>query len=298
MWSNYPLGVLNEFSKKGIPLKGLKCLYYGDLPAGSGLSSSASIEVVTAFAVNSLLNCQLDLVELVKISQAAERNFVGVQCGIMDQFAVAKAEANHGIKLDCASLDYEAVPIDLGDYQILLVNSNQERELANSAYNQRTQECAAALEYFQKHFKTDDLASVSPQQFKEHAAGIGNDTLLRRSRHVVTEHNRVIEAVDALNAGDLTSFGSLMSASHKSLKEDYEVSTEALDFLVDEALAFDGVLGSRLTGAGFGGCTVNLVKKSQVEPLRKQLAAVYKSKFGTEADFYPIEIGGGVRKIS
>lgn len=296
-WADYPIGVMNEFLSRGVDLTGLQLLFYGDLPAGSGLSSSASIEVVTAFALNQVLNANCDMIELVKLAQSAEKNYVGVACGIMDQFAVAMAKENHAIKLDCQSLEYRQVPLNLEHHEIVVTNSNKERELAGSAYNQRTKECSLALRILQKDLKVANLAEVRIADFNRLAATLDDVTLTKRARHVITEHQRVIAGVEALHRGNLDEFGKLMYASHKSLSDDYEVSTAELDHLVDKAVSQRGVLGSRLTGAGFGGCTVSLVEKRWVESFCNAIRTAYKSQFEIEPAFYITKVGAGVRRL-
>ena len=297
LWVNYPLGVIKEFETLGFQIKGFKCLYWGDLPAGAGLSSSASVEVVTAYALNDFLGAGLNRTELALLAQRAEKDFVGVQCGIMDQFAVAMGGQNQAIALSCDSLQYEAVPVDLSSHRIVLCDSKQERSLAASAYNERTQECAEALSFFQTKLDVSSLAEVSQDDFEELSPCLESERLLKRSRHVIYEHNRVKEAVAALKDNDFVEFGMLMNASHHSLSEDYEVSTAELDFLVSEAMAHDYVLGSRLTGAGFGGCTVSLVEKNHVDDFKTAIGRAYKDKFSMSCEFYCIEIESGVKEV-
>ena len=296
-WYDYPLGVAKEFLEQNKKLKGLELLYYGDLPQGAGLSSSASVEVVTAFALNESFSLGLSLIDLIKMSQSAEKNYVGVSCGIMDQFAVAQARENHAIQLDCASLEYTQVPFKLTSHQLIITNSNQERQLTDSAYNQRTEECARALRFFQQHLRVDNLAAISLQDFDRLAPSIEDEILCKRARHVVSEHHRVKEAVFALNQHDLATFGSLMLASHQSLRDDYQVSTPALNYLVEQAMEIPGTLGSRLTGAGFGGCTVSLVEKEKADAFCQQLGQTYLDKFSHEASFYLSQVSDGVREL-
>jgi len=225
-WANYPLGVIDQFRQRGIDIDGIDCLYSGNVPNGAGLSSSASIEVVTAFAINALFNANLDILELVKLSQAAENEFVGMQCGIMDQFAVAMGKPDHAVRLNCQSLDYRHVPLNLDDHAIVLANTNQRRELNSSAYNDRVKECQRALTLVQQKLPVNTLGELSSDElattidlFKD------NDTAYQRARHITSENARVVSAVETLEQNDLTTFGKLMQQSHASLRDDYAVSS-------------------------------------------------------------------------
>lgn len=295
-WTDYPLGVMRQLEERGAKFQGMQCLYYGDLPQGAGLSSSAAIEVVTAFGLNHIYQLNLDLIELVRLSQAAERDFVGVNCGIMDQFAVAFAQENCGIRLNCQSLEYSIVPLPLEQHQLVIINSMTPRQLTHSAYNQRAMECRQSLDYFRHRLGVSSLVDMSNQEFEANQLDL-DPCLRRRARHVITEHNRVIAGVDALEAGDLETFGRLMVESHQSLRDDFEVSTECLDFLVERALAVPGTLGSRLSGAGFGGCTVNLVAVNQVDEFCQRVGDEYQAAFGKPGEFYKIAVAGGVRAL-
>jgi len=297
-WINYPLGVLDQFVKRDIALDGIDCLYSGNVPNGAGLSSSASIEVVTAFAINTLFDARFSLLELIKMSQAAENDFVGMQCGIMDQFAVAMAKENHAIKLDCATLEYRQVPLQLGDYSLVLANTNQRRELNESAYNERVIECARALELLNNVLTINSLGELQPESLEQHKALFTNDAIAyQRARHISDENTRVKKAVPLLEANDLAAFGVLMNESHDSLRDHFQVSSEPLDQLVSLARAQAGVLGSRLTGAGFGGCTINLVLSANQTAFEKAVGDAYKRNTGLTADFYSIRPGGGVREV-
>ena len=297
-WINYPLGVLDQFTRRGVSIDGFDCLYSGNVPNGAGLSSSASIEVVTAYALNELMQTQLSLEELVLISQAAENDFVGMQCGVMDQFAVAMAQADHAIKLDCATLAYEQVPMDLNGYSLVVSNTNQRRELNESAYNSRVLECDKALSLLQSVLDITALGQLTPEVLDQHLAVFTNDSIpLMRARHICHENARVRDAVPALQAGDLTTFGRLMDASHDSLRDLFEVSSEPLNQLVRLAREQPGVLGSRLTGAGFGGCTVSLVPTPDVATFERTVGLGYTQATGLTADFYTIEPGSGVREV-
>ena len=294
-WINYPLGVLDRFRRGGVALDGIDCLYAGNIPNGAGLSSSASIEVVTAYAVNALFDAGRSLLELVELAQAAENEFVGMQCGIMDQFAVAFAREGHAMQLDCGSLEHRQVPLALGDHAIVVSNTNQRRELNESAYNERVAECARALAALRERLPLTTLGELSPEDFATHADALADDPVAaRRARHIVLENERVRAAVPALESGDLAAFGRLMNDSHESLRELFEVSSEPLDHLVRLAREQPGVLGSRLTGAGFGGCTVTLMRSADVPAFERTVGRAYRDATGLTADFYTIRPGRGV----
>jgi len=294
-WVNYPLGVIDQLKQRGAKLSGFDCLFAGNVPNGAGLSSSAAIEVVTAFALNELFDLGIDRVSLAVLSQAAENEFVGMQCGIMDQFAVTMGKANHAMMLNCSTLEYEYVPLVLNDHAIVLANTNQRRELAESAYNDRVAECKRALGYLQTQMTVEALGEITESDLESAKASFGDDDVAyARARHIASENARVRSAVEALTNGDLPRFGELMQASHASLRDDFAVSSEPLDTLVSLAIAQDGVLGARLTGAGFGGCTVNLMHEDAVEQFQANVGAAYHSKTGLKADFYVIKPSDGV----
>lgn len=297
-WINYPLGVLDQFSKHGVQLDGFDCLYSGNVPNGAGLSSSASIEVVTAFALNTIMQTDFSLLEQVRISQAAENDFVGMQCGVMDQFAVAFAQSDHAMMLNCHSLEHRQVPLNLEDISIVVSNTNQRRELNESAYNNRVAECQRALEILEKVVDISYLAQLTPELLDQHIALFSQDSgPLMRARHICEENARVRAAVPALEAGNLSEFGRLMNASHDSLRDLFEVSSDPLDHLVRLAREQTSVLGSRLTGAGFGGCTVSLVPCRDVEKFKHEIGTGYTAATGLTADFYQMQPGNGVRQL-
>ena len=298
-WINYPLGVLDQFSKLGVELDGFDCLYSGNVPNGAGLSSSASIEVVTAHALNTLMGTNLSLLDQVKISQAAENDFVGMQCGIMDQFAVAFAQENQAMMLDCHTLEHRQVPLHLENISIIATNTNQRRELNESAYNDRVSECQRALELLQQSIYISHLAELTPELLDQHESLFADDqTPLMRARHICEENARVRAAVPALESGDMKKFGQLMNASHDSLRDLFEVSSEPLNQLVNLARSQNNVLGSRLTGAGFGGCTVSLVPNEDVEKFKTVVGSAYTAATGLTADFYVMQPGNGVRQLN
>ena len=296
-WVNYPLGVINQFVSGGKTPVGLDFYFYGDIPNGAGLSSSASIEMVTAFAMNDLLGFGYDRIELIKISQKAENVFVGVNCGIMDQFASGMGKKNCAIFLDCNTLNYELVPIVLNNYKIVIANTNKRRGLADSKYNERRSECDKAVEFISIKKPIRFLGDLSLDDFIKLQNTIPDETIRRRAMHVVSENERVIEAVTELKAGNILNFGQLMNASHDSLRDDYEVTGIELDTLVDEAREIEGVIGSRMTGAGFGGCTVNIVDQSSIPEFISTVGKAYLEKTGLKADFYVADVGEGSMKI-
>jgi galactokinase len=296
-WINYPVGVLNEFRKKAKEIEGVDLLYSGDIPNGAGLSSSASIEMVTAFAMNHIFGFGFDRMELVKLSQQAENQYVGVNCGIMDQFASGMGEAGHALFLNCDTLDYERVPLKLNGMKIVIANTNKRRGLADSKYNERRTQCESAVEAIRKEKNIRHLSDLDLEEFNALSHLITDETEKRRARHVITENTRTLRAIEALNQDDLTSFGRLMNQSHDSLRDDYEVTGKELDTLVEEARKIKGTIGSRMTGAGFGGCTVSIVEDEQVEAFIREVGKAYHERTGLKADFYVAEIGDGSKQI-
>jgi galactokinase len=296
-WINYPLGVINEFISRGIDIPGLEMLYYGDVPNGAGLSSSASIEMVTAVAVNEFCNAGFSMLDMVKMSQHAENSFVGMNCGIMDQFAVGFGKKDHAIFLNCDTLDYENVPLMLKDHALIITNTNKRRGLTDSKYNERRAECDRAVELLQAYKNIRNLSEIGVDELNVLEKFIADPVIRKRARHVITENGRVLQAVRLLKQNDITGFGKLMNESHDSLKDDYEVTGNELDTLVYEGRKLDGVVGSRMTGAGFGGCTVSIVKKEYEQAFMSRLGEIYTSKTGLKADFYIPLISDGAHRI-
>lgn len=296
-WVNYPLGVFDQFSKHGFVSPGFDMLFDGDIPSGAGLSSSASIEMVTAFALNQFLESGLGLLDLVKLSQRAENEFVGVNCGIMDQFAVGMGETGHSIFLNCLTLENKMVPTLLDGFKLVIGNTNKKRGLADSKYNERVAECQLAVTYLSPFFEIMKLGQVSFTQFFKMQEQIPDEVVRRRARHVISENQRVLGAVAALWKNEIGQFGALMNASHESLRDNYEVTGFELDTMVEEAWKINGVVGSRMTGAGFGGCTVSIVRNDTVDHFMNEVGANYKSKTGLTPEFYIAEISDGVRKL-
>lgn len=296
-WGNYQFGVFKELRDNGYNIVGADMLYDDTTPHGGGLSSSAAIEVASAIAMAYLGGRRdIDGIEIAKIGQMAEHHYIGVNCGIMDQFSSAMGKENHAIFLNCKTLDYELVPVELSKHGIKIVvsNTNKKRSLASSKYNERRAECEAGLKILQKYIPSADcLGDISLGEFEKYEDKIEDEVIRRRIRHVISEDDRVEKSVEVLNKGDLEAFGRLMNESHDSLRDDYEVSCVELDTLVEEARKVDGVLGSRMSGAGFGGCTVSLIKDESVDKYIKQAGAAYREKIGYDADFYISEIGDG-----
>ena len=296
-WVNYPLGVAFELHKKGHALQAADMLFSGDIPNGAGLSSSASVEMATAVALNDLFDYGENILDLVKLSQQAENNFVGVNCGIMDQFAVGMGREGHALLLDCATLNHEQVPLELPALKILISNTNKKRGLADSKYNERRAECELAVSLISNQKPIMYLGELDWSDFEQVKPALKDDTALKRARHIVSENQRAKQAADALKKGDFEEFGQLMTQSHISLRDDYEVTGPELDALVDEALMIDGVLGSRMTGAGFGGCTVSLVSDGAVDGFTEKVSRGYEKLTGIKPDFYMAETGPGARRV-
>lgn len=299
-WANYPKGIMKYFMDGGITLSGMDILYYGNIPNGSGLSSSASLEVATAYALNDLFQAGYDLLKLVQLSQAVERGFMGVNCGIMDQFAVGFGKTNSAIMLNCDTLDYTYVPLELGEYKIVICNTNKKRGLGESKYNERRSECERAVTSLKTKVNIEYLCELSGEEFEANKSVIEDQTVQSRAEHAVYENERVKKALEVLNKNDLKAFGELMSQSHESLRDLYEVSCEELDIMVEEAMVFageKGTLGARMTGAGFGGCTVNIVHEACIDEFNKQVIENYNQRTGLKGEIYIASVDDGVRKL-
>lgn len=298
-WTNYPKGVLWTFSQKGYPLPcGFDMLFFGNIPNGSGLSSSASIELVTAVMLKDMfLYENLSMVDMALFCQYSENQFNGVNCGIMDQFAIAMGKKDHAIFLDTSDLTYEYAPIQMTDTRIVIASSNKKRGLGDSKYNERRSECERALVELQTVLDISSLGELTNEAFEAAKELIRDPVRVRRVRHAVSENQRTIQAVQALKAHNLKEFGLLMNESHVSLRDDYEVTGPELDTLVEAAWQQEGVIGSRMTGAGFGGCTVSIVRNNQIEAFIRNVGREYVDKIGYEADFYVVDIGDGARRL-
>ncbi len=297
-WVNYPIGVFAQFMKKGLNFdKGADLLFYGDVPTGAGLSSSAALEVVTAVVINDIYGFGIDRVELAKMGQKAEHEFALVNCGIMDQFVSAMGKKDHAVFLNCDTLAYDLVPVKLDGVKIVISNTNSPHKLDSGKYNERVAECHAAVKAIQPFQQIYALGEISWDDFLKVEDKIENETVRGRARHVVSEIKRTEDAVKALRAGDLIQFGKLMNDSHDSLRDDYEVTGFELDTMVEEGRKIDGVIGTRMTGGGFGGCTVSLVKTEAIDTFIEQVGKNYVQKTGLKPLFYVAEIGDGGKKL-
>ncbi|MGM9819024.1 MAG: galactokinase [Paludibacteraceae bacterium] len=297
-WVNYPLGCIAQFVKRGIKIEnGYDMLIWGNVPNGAGLSSSAALEVVTAYAFNEQLGTGYDRTELAKIGQLSEHEFALVNCGIMDQFASAQGKKDHAIFLNCDTLQFELVPVKLQGIKVVISNTHSPHKLDSGAYNARVAECKKAVEQLNSVRPLKYLAELTEEEFKKVEHAITDEVAHKRARHVVGEVQRTTDAVKALKAGDIEAFGKLMNASHVSLRDDYEVTGLQLDTMVEEAWKIKGVIGSRMTGGGFGGCTVSLVKDEAIDTFIAEVGKNYKAKTGLDAEFYIAEIGDGACRV-
>lgn len=297
-WTNYPKGVMWAFGERGMQVPcGMDLLLNGNIPNGSGLSSSASVEVLTGFILRDMFGFDVSNQDLALIGQFSENKYNGVNCGIMDQFAIAMGKADHAIFLDTADLSYEYAPVKLEGAKIVIACSNKKRGLGDSKYNERRSECEEALCEIQKQMDIKTLGDLDEAQFESVKDAIGSPVRVRRAKHAVSENQRTVKAVKALQENNIALFGELMNASHVSLRDDYEVTGIELDTLVEEAWKVEGVIGSRMTGAGFGGCTVSIVKDEAIDGFIEQVGTAYKAKIGYRADFYVVEVGDGPKML-
>ena len=302
-WSNYPKGVCLFLRNEGYSLDGYDILYWGDLPDGAGLSSSAALEVVTGFllltlgaAASTSPGKEVDKVWLARLCQKVENQFIHVNSGIMDQFCVAMGKQDHALLLNTQSLEYQYVPFQLRGYRLLVMNSNKRRELINSRYNERRAECDRVLAILNQHHAYPNLCAA-PLEVVEQL--VSDETLRKRARHVITENQRVLKAVEVLKAGDLKTFGELLNVAHQSMRDDYELVGFEVDTLVDESQRYPGCVGSRMTGGdGFGGCALAIVKEENAEDFKERIGEIYEQKTGFRASFYPSQIGEGVHQVS
>lgn len=297
-WTNYPKGVTRFLKEAGYTIdSGFEVIYYGTIPNGAGLSSSASIELLTGVILKDLFELEIEMLDLVKIGKKVENEFIGVNSGIMDQFAIGMGKKDHALLLDTNTLEYEVVPAEFGDYVVAIMNTNKRRELADSKYNERRSECEEALRRLQTSLTIDSLGALDEATFFANTQLIADETLIKRAKHAVTENQRTLKAKKALQAGDLEAFGQLLNASHLSLKEDYEVTGVELDTLVAAAQAYPSVLGARMTGAGFGGCAITLVKANDWDDFVATVSKEYLEKIGYETAIYQASIGDGAKKL-
>lgn len=297
-WQKYPMGLVDWFVKRyGWLDRGWDMLFYGDLPLSAGLSSSASVEMATAVMLNELYAAHLPMIELVKAAKESENKFVGVNCGILDMFASGMGRARQCMVLDCNTLEFDPVPFETSPYTLWIMNTNVKRGLAGSKYNERVAECTLAYQSLNNVLPKPALCSYSPEEFERYGQVIGNEQSFRRARHAIYENQRVKDAAEALVAGNLSELGQLMYQSHQSLRDDYEVSCEELDFLVDYCRTSEGVIGARMTGAGFGGCAIALVNKNIENEFVDSIGKAYHQKFGFEASFYAAQAGNGASRL-
>lgn len=296
-WYNYPLGVINYIVEEGHSISGMDMLFFGNLPIGAGLSSSASIEVLMGFALAELFSLDISRTQLAILSKETENKFIGMNCGIMDQFAVAMGEKNQAILLNCDTLEYQLIPFEIGEYVLAIINSRKERKLTDSKYNERFSECRKSLGLLQQKLDINHLCDIGSQTLTENKDLLNDSTLEKRTTHVVTENERVDAAAEVLRSGDLIRFGELMYASHQSLRDLYEVSGKELDTIVDFCKVYKDCLGARMTGAGFGGCAIALVKKESFQEFNDQLTVYYKERVGYEPEVFASEIGDGVHLV-
>lgn len=297
-WTNYPKGMVRYLKEAGYVIdSGFEMVFYGNIPNGAGLSSSASIEMLTGVILRDLFNLDVEMLDIVKTGKKVENAFIGVNSGIMDQFAIGMGKKDHALLLDTNTLEYEVVPAEFGEYVVAIMNTNKRRELADSKYNERRSECEEALRRLQIKLSIDSLGALDEETFFGNTELIGDETLIRRAKHAVTENQRTLKAKKALQAGDLSEFGLLLNASHASLKDDYEVTGIELDTLVAAAQAHPSVLGARMTGAGFGGCAIALVKANDWDNFVEAVSKEYLEKIGYATDIYQASIDDGARKL-
>ena len=297
-WANYPKGVFFELAKSGINFDaGLEILYYGNIPNGAGLSSSASIELATCVSAKSNYNIQIDTIDLVKLSQRVENQFIGVNSGIMDQFIIGMGKKDRALLLDCNTLEYKYVPLELSGCSIVISNTNKKRALADSKYNERRGECEKALKDLQTKLDIKSLGELNGEEFEKNKHLISDEICKKRAKHAVYENQRTLKAVELLENGDISGFGKLMNASHESLRDDYEVTGIELDTMVEISWKQEGVIGSRMTGAGFGGCTVSIVKDENIDEFIKNVGGEYNKEIGLKADFYVASSRMGAHEI-
>ncbi len=297
-WANYPKGVIKTFIDSGYNIDcGIDMFFYGNIPNGAGLSSSASVELATSVAINKIFNFQIDMMSMVKLSQKAENEFVGVNCGIMDQFASGMGKMGKAVLLDCNTLEYKYSNLELNNESIVIANTNKKRGLAESKYNERREECNRALNQLKEALDIKSLGELTEEEFENNKHLIQNAIERSRAKHAVYENRRTIRAAKALENNEIKEFGRFMKESHESLRDDYEVTGEELDTLVDLAWNHEGTIGARMTGAGFGGCTVNIVENNKIDEFIEDVGRGYKEAIGYEASFYIASIGDGAREV-
>ncbi|WP_026907163.1 galactokinase [Paucisalibacillus globulus] len=298
-WANYPKGMIQYIIKSGHELnQGMNILYYGDIPNGAGLSSSASIEIVTGVLLEGLYDLEINPIEMIQLGQKVENDYIGVQTGIMDQFVIRMGKKNHAILLNCETLEYHYALLDLNDYNIIIINTNKRRDLSISNYNERRSQCEQALSDLQTELSIENLCQLTPDQFETYKHLIKDATNQKRAKHAVYENARTLEALKKLQKADLEGLGKLINLSHTSLQDDYEVTGLELDTIVSAAQSKEGVLGARMIGAGFGGCAIAIVKKDRIEAFKRNVNEIYYKTIGYDATFYTASIGEGAREIT
>ncbi|MCP3739350.1 galactokinase [Rossellomorea sp. BNER] len=296
-WANYPKGVIVTFLQANYSIPtGFEIAFWGNIPNGAGLSSSASIELVTSIIVKELFQLTIEKIDMIKLSQKAENEYIGVSCGIMDQFAIGMGKRDHAILLNCDTYEYFYTPIPLDEYTLIIANTNKRRGLADSKYNERRNQCEDALQALKKELDVKSLSDLTKAEFENYKYLIKDPIAQKRAKHAVYENRRTVEAVEKLNQNDIESFGQLMNESHRSLRDDYEVSSIELDILVEAAWK-EGAIGSRMTGAGFGGCTISIVAQKGIDFFIERVSAAYYEQTGLKADFYAVDIGDGAKRL-
>jgi len=298
-WANFPKGMIKYMRENGADVStGLDILFYGNIPNGAGLSSSASIEMATGVLLEGIFDEKIDRIEMIKLGQQVENNYIGVNSGIMDQFAIGMGKQDHAIHLDTATLEYQYAPIKLEEHAIMIINTNKQRTLAGSKYNERRTQCEQALADLQTELNISTLGDLTKEQFEKNKHLIKDETNQKRAKHAVYENERTIEALKKLEENDLEAFGKLMNESHLSLQHDYEVTGLELDTIVETAWKQSGVLGARMTGAGFGGCAIAIVHKDDIDNFEQEVNKVYQDTIGYDAIFYTAMIGDGAKEIT
>lgn len=297
-WANFPKGMIHIFIEHGFTISsGMDILFYGDIPNGAGLSSSASIEMATGVVLEELFELEIDRLQMIRLGQKVENDYLGVNSGIMDQFAIGKGKKDHAMLLDCQTLEFSYAPVELNGYEIVIINSNKQRTLAGSKYNERRSECEQALMDLRTELPIDSLGELSGEQFEQHKHLIANDINRKRAKHAVYENERTVLALSELEQGHIEAFGKLMNASHVSLRDDYEVTGAELDKIAETAWSHPGVIGARMTGAGFGGCAIAIVERAQIDSFKKTLTTVYSEDFGYPPAFYEAKVSDGAKEL-
>ncbi|ALS79620.1 galactokinase [Planococcus kocurii] len=298
-WANFPKGMIEFFIRSGFSIPtGMDILFYGDIPNGAGLSSSASIEMAMGVVLEGLFNLNIDRLLMIQLGQKVENQYIGVNSGIMDQFAIGKGKKDFAMLLDCQTLQFSYAPVDLKDHDIVIINSNKQRTLAGSKYNERRAQCEEALVDLRTELAINSLGELSSETFEQHKQLIKDDINRKRAKHAVYENERTLLALEELKRGDIRAFGQLMNASHISLRDDYEVTGAELDHITETAWTLPGVIGARMTGAGFGGCAIALVERAQIEPFKNRLTESYTAKFGFSPSFYEAKISDGAKELT